>query len=92
MKEKFINFRSLSYFLILTVLLSLISFSSVKAEVPNRTVISAYDSVGSGADCDQDAYCHKIDPGSDSGSYMALGPIVSFSVKAGSNLITYTPP
>ena len=50
------------------------------------------DRKGSGAVCDQDPNCNKIDPGSNSGSYTAPGPITSFSVKAGSNLITYLPP
>lgn len=47
---------------------------------------------GTGAICDQDPYCHKIDPGVNSGSYTAADPIVSFSVKAGQNLITYSSP
>ena len=50
------------------------------------------DRKGSGAKCDQDPYCDKIDPGYNSGSYTASGPIVSFSVKAGKNLITYLSP
>lgn len=52
----------------------------------------AEDRKGSGSVCDQDPYCNKIDPGYDSGSYSAPGPIASFSVKTSSNLITYLSP
>ena len=50
------------------------------------------DRWGSGATCDKDPYCHKIDPGTNSGSYTAPGPIVTFSVKSAWNLISYSPP
>jgi uncharacterized repeat protein (TIGR01451 family) len=43
------------------------------------------------AQCDQDPYCHKIDPGYDKGDYTAPGPIVKFEIKAGRNIIDWTP-
>jgi hypothetical protein len=43
------------------------------------------------AECEQDPYCHKIDPGTDEGSYTAPGTIVEFGIWTGSILIDWTP-
>jgi hypothetical protein len=91
MKVKLSQFKSLSLILIVTVILSLVSFSSARAEDSNRTVLTASNGLPSGAECDQDPYCHKIDPGYDTGSWTAPGPITAFYVKAGSNLIEFLP-
>lgn len=61
-------------------------------EVTPSATVEPDEGRSSGSDCAKDPYCHKIDPGYDSGSYTASGPITSFSVKTGSNLITYLAP